>query len=93
VMDWKIKTADVWLTSVDLRWVDECDHNITRVLLVSLTDTYMHLEASLLYEGVTFARKRLELDDRKTGVNIWLTDLDQVDAAFTRVLNEGVANF
>ena len=88
-MDWKIKTADVWLTSVDLRWVCEGENGLSRELVVSVTDTYMSLQTYILYQGDTLLRMHLELQDRIKGVNIWITDTPQIEDAFNRVMREG----
>ena len=88
-MDWKIKTADVWLTSVDLRWVCEGENGLSRKLVVSVTDTYMSLQTYILYQGDTLLRMHLELQDRIKGVNIWITDTPQIEDAFNRVMREG----
>jgi len=89
VMDWKIKTAEVWLTSVDLRWVCEGENGLSRELVVSVTDTYMSLQTYILYQGDTLLRMHLELQDRIKGVNIWITGMEQIEDAFNRVMIEG----
>jgi hypothetical protein len=88
-MDWKIKNADVWLTSVDLRWVSEGENGLSRELVVSVTDTYMSLQTYILYQGDTLLRMHLELQDRIKGVNIWITGMEQIEDAFNRVMIEG----
>jgi len=88
-MDWKIKTAEVWLTSVDLRWVCEGENGLSRELVVSVTDTYMSLQTYILYQGDTLLRMHLELQDRIKGVNIWITGMEQIEDAFNRVMIEG----
>jgi hypothetical protein len=88
-MDWKIKTADVWLTSVDLRWVCEGENGLSRSLVVSVTDTYMSLKAYIMYQDDTLLRMHLELQDRFKDVNIWITDMEQIEDAFNRVMREG----
>lgn len=88
-MDWKIKNADVWLTSVDLRWVSEGENGLSRSLVVSVTDTYMSLKAYTMYQEDTILRMHLELQDRIKEVNVWITDQQQVEDAFNRVMIEG----
>ena len=88
-MFWKIKSADVWLTSVDLRWVDEGENGLSRSLVVSVTDTYMSLKAYIMYQDDTLLRMHLELQDRVKEVNIWITDMEQIEDAFNRVMREG----
>ena len=88
-MDWKIKSADVWLTSTDLRWVSEGENGLSRELVVSVTDTYMSLQTYILYQGDTLLRMHLELQDRIKGVNIWITGMEQIEDAFNRVMIEG----
>ena len=87
--DWKIKNADVWLTSVDLRWVSDGGNGLSRSLVVSVTDTYMSLKAYTMYQEDTILRMHLELQDRIKEVNIWITDQQQVEDAFNRVMIEG----
>lgn len=87
--DWKIKDAYVWLTSTDLRWVCEGADGLSRELAVVFTDDYMNLEATLVFEGNILVRKCVELTNRHDR-NIWLTDEKEIEAAYIRVMVEGV---
>ena len=87
--DWKIKSADVWLTSTDLRWVSEGENGLSRELYVNVTDSYMSLQTYIMYQGDTLLRMHLELQDRIKEVNVWITDQQQVEDAFNRVMIEG----